>query len=216
VVAILATRRASARLTQQTVAEAGPAPYGLIVLMALVVLLQLAGEGAARTFFNVYLNTALHVSTAQIGWLSAAGQLLSVPAALAAPPLMARWGKGRTYALASLGTAVCLLPVALGSHWGAAGLGFMGMVALASIARPANMVYHQEIVAPGWRATMSGATTMASALSWAAMAFGGGYLITALGYRRLFLTGAVITAAGVLLFWATFRVPRGEMARSCP
>jgi MFS family permease len=211
VMALLATRGGSSALsTRQTEPEAGPAPYRLIALMALVILLQLASEGTARTFSNVYLNTALQVPTAQIGWLSAAGQLLSVPAALATPPLMARWGKGRTYALASLGVALCLLPVALIPHWAAAGLGFMGMVALAAIARPASMVYHQEIVTPGWRAAMSGSTTMASALSWAAMAFGGGYLITALGYRRLFLTGAGITTAGVLLFWATFGVPRGE------
>jgi len=216
VMSLLATRGTSARPRRQTVAEAGPAPHSLIALMALVVLLQLAGEGTARTFFNVYLNTALRIPTAQIGWLSAAGQLLSVPAALAAPPLMARWGKGRTYASASLGTALCLLPVALIPHWGAAGLGFMGMVALAAIARPANMVYHQEIVAPEWRAAMSGATTMASALSWAAMAFGGGYLITALGYRRLFLTGAGVTTAGVLLFWATFGMPRRDTAHASP
>ena len=91
--------------------------------MALVVLLQVAGEGAARTFFNVYLDAGLHVPTAQIGVLSAAGQLLAVPAALAAPLLMARWGKERTFVLGSLGMTLSLLPLALIFHWGAAGLG---------------------------------------------------------------------------------------------
>jgi predicted MFS family arabinose efflux permease len=108
--------------------------------------------------------------------------------------------------------ALSLLPLALIPHRGAAGLGLMGMMALGSIARPANTVYHQEIVSPGWRAAMSGATTMAAGLSWSVMAFGGGYLITALGYRSLFLTGAGLTVAGALLFWAYFRVPRGELA----
>jgi len=212
VVVMSATREIGSAHTEGTVAEAGPAPYGLIALMALVVLLQVAGEGAARTFFNVYLDAGLHVPTAQIGALSAAGQLLAVPAALATPLLMTRWGKERTFVLGSLGMALSLLPLALIPHWGAAGLGLMGMMALGSIARPANTVYHQEIVSPGWRAAMSGATTMAAGLSWSAMAFGGGYLITALGYRSLFLTGAGLTVAGALLFWAYFRVPRGELA----
>jgi MFS family permease len=212
VVVMSATREIGSAHTQGTVADAGPAPYGLIALMALVVLLQVAGEGAARTFFNVYLDAGLHVPTAQIGVLSAAGQLLAVPAALATPLLMTRWGKERTFVLGSLGMALSLLPLALIPHWGAAGLGLMGMMALGSIARPANTVYHQEIVSPGWRAAMSGATTMAAGLSWSVMAFGGGYLITALGYRSLFLTGAGLTVAGALLFWAYFRVPRGELS----
>jgi MFS family permease len=212
VVAMLATREISPAYAEETVAEAGPAPYGLIALMALVALLQMAGEGAARIFFNVYLDAGLHVPTAQIGVLSAAGQLVAVPAALAAPLLMTRWGKERTYVLASLGLALSLLPLALIPHWGAAGLGFMGIMALALIALPANTIYHQEIVSPGWRAAMSGATTTMAGLSWSATAFGGGYIITALGYRSLFLTGAGLTVAGALLFWAYFRVPRGELA----
>jgi predicted MFS family arabinose efflux permease len=108
--------------------------------------------------------------------------------------------------------ALSLLPLALISHWGAVGLGFMGVAALASIARPAITVTQQEIVSPIWWAAMSGATTMAAGLSWSAVAFGGGYVITALGYRSLFLIGAGLTAAGALLFWAYFRVPRGELA----
>ena len=75
------------------------------------------------------------------------------------------------------------------------------------------MVYNQEIVPPALRGAMSGATTMAAGLSWGSVAFGGGYLAAALGYRSLFLTGASVTAAGALLFWTYFRIPRGEFAR---
>jgi len=217
IAAMLATREISTTHTDETVAETGPAPYGLIAVMALAVLLQMAGSGSTQIFFNVYLDAGLRVTTAWIGVLWAVGQLLSVPAALAAPLLMTRWGKGRTYVLASLGVALSLLPLAFIPHWGAAGLGFMGVMGLALIASPAITVYHQEIVSPGWRAAMSGATTMAVGLSGAAMALGGGYLITALGYHSPFLTGAGLTAAGALLFWAYFRVPRGEFAsRSAP
>jgi len=211
--ALLPTRKVRAERPQKRVPETGPAPYGLIALLALVYLLIQAGKCAVLAFFNVYLDAGLGVSTPLIGALSAAGQLLSVPAALSAPLLMARWGKMRTFALGSLGAALSLLPLAFIPHWGAAGLGFMGMTALFWIADPTFMVYHQEIVAPAWRPTASGAVIMALGLSYSAMALAGGYLIGALGYRSLFLTGAGVTAAGALLFWAYFRVPRGELAR---
>jgi predicted MFS family arabinose efflux permease len=110
-----------------------------------------------------------------------------------------------------------MLPLALIPHWGAAGLGFMGVAALFSMTTAPIRVYSQEIVSPGWRAAMSGALMMGAGLSASAMALGGGYAIATLGYRSLFLAGAGLTAAGALLFWAYFRVPRGELVcRSAP
>ena len=49
-------------------------------------------------------------------------------------------------------------------------------------------------------------------MSWSAISLGGGYIVTALDYPSLFLTGASVTAAGALLFGICFRVPRGELA----
>ena len=112
--------------------------------------------GELNVNFNVYLDARLHVATALIGTLVAAGQLLAVVAALAMPLLAARWGTGRTFVVASAGMALCLLPLALIHHWAAAGFGFMGMIALASITRPAINVYQMETVVEGWRPAMSG------------------------------------------------------------
>jgi predicted MFS family arabinose efflux permease len=184
-----------------------------MALLALIVLLQVGGEGVARIFFNVYLDAGLRVPTAQIGVLLAAGQLLAVPAALVTPLLVARWGLGRIFVASSLGMALSLLPLALVPHLLAAGFGLMGVLALAAIARPVITVFQMEIVSPAWRAAMSGAGLMAVGLGQAVVAISGGYIIVALGYRSLFLTGAGLTAAGALLFWACFRVPRGEFAR---
>jgi MFS family permease len=214
VLAMLATREVSSRQREETAAKASTAPFGLIALMAVVGLLRLASETATNTFFNVYLDAGLRVSTVQIGALSGAGRLLAVPAALATPLLAARWGNSRIVFLGSLGMAISLLPLALIPHWGAAGGGFMGVIALAAIRNPAINIYAMEIVAPDWRAAMSGAIMMAQGLIWSAMALGGGYIIAALGYRSLFLTGAGLTVASALLFWAYFlRTPRGEFAR---
>ena len=132
----------------------------VITLLALVVGLRLAGRTTVTTFFNVYLDADLQISTALIGLLAAAGKLLSVPAALMTPLLIERWGKERTIIWGSLGLAFSILPLALIPHWSAAGLGFMGVTALFSITSAPIRVYSQEIVSPEWRTTISGALTM--------------------------------------------------------
>jgi predicted MFS family arabinose efflux permease len=176
--------------------------------------LRLGGRTTVTTFFNVYLDADLHISTALIGLLAAAGKLLSVPAALMTPLLIERWGKERTIILGSLGLAFSILPLALIPHWSAAGFGFMGVTALFSVTSAPIRVYSQEIVSPDWRTTISGALTMGAGLSGSMMAFGGGYIITSLGYPTVFLIGAASTTAGALLFWSYFRIPRGELANS--
>jgi len=213
VLALWATREVHIEQTRERAAKREAAPYGLIVLMVLVGVLRVAGEFGVRSFFNVYLDADLRVPTAQIGTLMAVGQLLSVPAALAMPMLTARWGQGRTIALGALGVALSLLPLALIPHLGAAALSFIAMVALASIVRPAFTVYSQELVTPTWRPVMSGATNLAAGLGAGAMMLAAGYVVTALGYRSFFTIPAGLIATGALLFWAYFRVPRGELAR---
>jgi predicted MFS family arabinose efflux permease len=205
---VLAMRVAAdpARSEQPAIARpAGSAPYRPIVLLALVTFLQLAGEGATRSFFNVYLDTALGIPTARIGILMGAAQLLAVPAALATPLLARRLGNRDTVMASSYGMALSLLPMALVPHAAAASLGFIGLTAMASIRRPAISVYGMEIVATPWRTAMSSATTMAVGVSWCLVALGGGYLITNLGYRSFFLASAGATAAGAFLFWGAFR-----------
>jgi hypothetical protein len=59
---------------------------------------------------------------------------------------------------------------------------------------------------------MSGAVMMGSGLGIAVMTLIGGYAVALVGYRVLFLVGAGLVAAGAVIFWAYFRVPRGELA----
>ena len=60
--------------------------YGLVAFMALIRFLQVSVVGAGMTFFNVYMDSELGVATATIGLVAASARLLSVPAALLAPP----------------------------------------------------------------------------------------------------------------------------------
>lgn len=180
--------------------QTGPTPLGIIALLALVGFLRVGGEGIGRTFFNVYMDDGLGISTAQIGSLLAAAQLLAVPAALFTPLLATRWGNARVLMWGTFVVALSLLPLALIPHWIAAAAGFISMITVVSVTRPVFIVYTQEAVARPWWPVMSGATTMTVGFSWGITAFGGGYMIASVGYSGLFLAGALLTAAGALLF----------------
>jgi MFS family permease len=104
-------------LTTPTSAADQSAPIGLIVFLAVVMLLQLAGKSVTDTFFTVYLDVSLQLSPAWIGTLSAVAQLLVIPVALFAPSLLARWGKGRTIIGGTLGMAGSLLLLAVLPQW---------------------------------------------------------------------------------------------------
>ncbi|RIK47463.1 MAG: hypothetical protein DCC57_14365 [Chloroflexi bacterium] len=183
-----------------------------LVLLSTVRFFQVGGIGSASTFFNVYMDAELSVATGQIGMLAAVARLMGVPAALLTPVLVARWGAPRAVLGASTMTALSMLPLALIPHWGAAGLGYVGVTALSSIRYPAFLIYSMELVPPNWRGTLAGAGEMSGGLSFALMAFVGGYLIEAQGFTALFLTGAVLATVGTLLFYLWFMLPRARRA----
>jgi MFS family permease len=213
--ALLATQTDGNEATARPSAPA-PAPHWgwqtavplTLVLLSIVRFFQVAGLGTVSTFFNVYLDTELHVATAQIGLLSALARLMAVPAALLTPLVAARWGAPRTVIWASAGTTLSLLPLALISFWGAAGLGFMGVTAFSSMRYPIFLVYSMSLVPASWRSTLSGAGEAAGGLGFATMALVGGYLIEAQSYTVLFLSGAGLTVVGTLLFYLWFVAPQ--------
>jgi MFS family permease len=196
----------------ESVLQSSRAPLGLILAIGLTMALRFGGRGILVTFFNVYLDDGLAASTALIGSLSAAGQLLAVPAALSAPLLVARGGNARTVSWGTVGMALCLLPLALVPHWALAGLGFVSSTALFSVTVGPIRVFSQELVAPRWRASMASAFMMGAGIAFAVVSLLGGFAITAFGYQTLFLIAAGLMAAAGLFFWWYFRLPRGELA----
>ena len=213
---LLATRGPLASAPGAAREEDGRAPWALIALVFIVVLLYVAGDGVVRTFYNVYLDRELGLSTPAIGSLYGVALLVATLAALAAPIVMARWGRWGSFVAVTLGMAASLLPLALVPNWQGAGAGIVGMTALGLIARPIITVYQMELVAPRWRATMSAVGTMGHALSWTAASLTGGYLVAALGYRGLFLDGAALTTVGSAVFWAFGRGKVPWMATASP
>jgi MFS family permease len=194
------------------VARTSRTPWVLIVAIALVMALRFGGRGTMGTFFNVYLDEGLGTPTALIGALTAMAQLLSVPAALITPLLVARWGESRTIFRGVMGMALFALPLALVPHWTAAGFGFISSVAFFSMTVGPMRLYSQELVTPRWRATMASSFMMGAGLAFSVVSLAGGYVIVTYGYQTLFLGAVALMAASGLLFWALFRVPRGELA----
>lgn len=175
---------------------------GLIVLMSVIRFLQVGGVGAATNFFNVYLDAKLGVSTERIGWILAASKLLGVPAALAVPYFSRRFGNAGTTIGASLVVVAALMPIAFVPIWWVAGIGYIFCWSVTPMRYSAFLVYIMEHCPPHLRGSMNGAGEMAAGFSFAAISLLGGYMITSLGYSALFFTGAMLTLAGTLLFWA--------------
>lgn len=187
--------------TAQQPRQRGRVPYRRLGWFALARLLQVMGVGSVCLFLNVYLDASLGVQTALIGTLLALGRLGAVPVALLTPLLMARWNTRRLIMGATTGIVLSLIPLVLLPHWAAATLSFIGVITLTAMRIPAFLVYSMEAVVPEHRAIMSGANEMANGLGFAIMGLGGGYIITAFGYRPLFLLSACLTAVGTLVFW---------------
>jgi MFS family permease len=198
--ALLSTQEVELKQRNVTEKVSTRAPYGFMALVGLIILLRTSTEGAGRTFFNVYLDVDLHVPTAMIGTIMAFGQLLAIPAALLMPVMAARWGRERTVVMSLAGMALFMIPLAVIPHWGAAGLGYMGVIGLAAIVNPALVVYSQETVPLVWRSTMSGVLSMATGFGLAWTAIGGGYIIAGLGFASLHWLGALLAALGAVLF----------------
>ncbi|MEM7126209.1 MAG: MFS transporter [Chloroflexota bacterium] len=192
----------------------GPAPYLIIAILAITATTRMAGEGAARTFFNVYLDDAMGISTATIGIVLAIGNIIAGPAALVAPWLVSRSNKVTTVVMATVGISISLLLMAFIPHWTGVSLGLIGITGMLSITRAITNVIYMEIVKADWRSLTSGVTSAAMGLGFASITLGGGYIIEWFGYQALFAIGAVSVAFSALLFWGYFRTPRGEYAQA--
>jgi predicted MFS family arabinose efflux permease len=183
------------------------APIALFIYFTVICFLSAIGEGAARSFFNLYLDSELHVSTGQIGAAMGFAQLLPVIIALLTPLLLTRLGTSMTLAAASAVCALCLALMGFVPQWLVATVALMGIQGAIAVMGPTRNLFSQEIVAPRWRTTTAALATIGLALAWATTAAFGGYAITVMGYRAFFLlcSGLVMGSACLLLpyWWRT-------------
>ena len=176
-------------------------PLATIGLVAFLSLFRGVGRGSVGAFFNVYLDTTLNVSTATIGSIKAAGQIVGIFLALLTPFFISRLGNEKSYLLGFLATTLSLMLIALVPRWAVAGMGAIGVNALSAVTVPTFSIYQMEAVNTSWRSTMSGATSMAIGISRSLIALGGGFIVAAMGHRALFTMSTGLMLVGVLCFW---------------
>ena len=191
----------------------GAAPYGLIAIIGVVVVLRMFGRGSATTFFNVYMDTVIGARPAAIGTWTAFGQLVASLGALSTPLIMSHLGVRWTFAGATLAIALCLVPLALVPLGLVAGLAYIGVTSLFAVTTTSLRVFSQEVVPEEWRGVMAGVYMTGGGTGMALTSLAGGYLIARAGFAPFFLGGACVSAIGTAGFLAYFRTPRGEYAR---
>ena len=181
-----------------------------LLMLSTVRFFQVSGVATVYTFFNVYMDTELAVSTSQIGLIAACARLIGVFAALSTPSLVTRWGAPVTVLVASLIGTFSILPLALIPVWTAAGIGFIGVTAISSMRFPAFMIFSTSLVPPNWRGTLAGLGEFSGGLSFAGLAFIGGSMAEKQGFSSLFLLGGAMTLAGTILFYIWYVLPRAK------
>jgi MFS transporter, DHA1 family, inner membrane transport protein len=219
-VVVLAPAMVSLSLFRDTLAEPSPstgrtaagAPLLAIAAIAGIRFLRECGYGGVLNFFTIYLDAELRMPTSWIGVLVSVSAIASIVITPLMPMAARRWGTGRTSLAGLLAMGVSVLVIPLVMHWLPAAVGWAGMTAANSINEAAMQVYILEIVAPQWRALMSGAANMATTLGLALSASGGGYLIGAIGYPALFAIAASLLLAATAAFAAHLAV-RARHAR---
>jgi MFS family permease len=177
-----------------------------LVMLSVIRFLQALGTGAGLTFFNVYMDDGLGVSTAVIGLVVAGARLLSIGAALMVPWATRRWGNAGAAVLGSTGVGLSLIPLGMIPLAPVASASFIAMNAFTSLRYSAYFVYMMQVTPPRMRTVVAGAGEFSGGLSFALVSFVGGSLIIQYGYTPLFVGSGLVTLAGGLLLWVYARM----------
>jgi MFS family permease len=205
------SRTTDPSLEPSTAGETGKkgGPRLMIAVLATIAMIQYLGFSAVQSFFNVYLDEGLEVSTAMIGLLLACAQLAGGVGGLSTPLITKRLGHGAVVIATSVIGALAILPIALFPVWWVAGTSYLLLTGLATMRHAALTVYHQELAPREWRTSMAGAFNMAGGLSYSLSSVAGGLAIASIGFSKMFLAGAAISLVGVGLFTMFMKSPMG-------
>ena len=171
-----------------------------LLLIGLISLLAAPGVAVARTFFNVYLNAELGISPPSIGWMIGLAQLLSVPAALIMPYVLAKTDHVQVFTYTTLGIALALLPMAFIPRWEAAGLGYVSVIVLVAVRMPAFAVLPPRVGCPALEIDDVGGDDEYRLDRLCNHLLRRRTPRLSMGYTQLFLLGVVITCISVVPF----------------
>lgn len=176
-------------------------PLALVIPLALVEMLRMAGEVGTQTFINVYFDVALDVNPVRISMVLAAASLVAGLATLTMPGMVKRWGNDRTVLITMVGSIFFLLPLALIPNWIVAALCYVIFLTFSNISRSTALVYRMEIVIPIWWVSMASFAVTAQGIGQSASLYGSGLIIEQLGFPTFFLAMASVIFIGMIIFW---------------
>lgn len=200
-IAMLAAEPARSDLSRERSSSGARPPLGVFVMLGAVVLLFTTGEGVLRAFFNVYLDTRMAATPAQIGLTMGLAQLPPIAAALAVPALINRVGTALTLTGASLVAAAGLLALGAVPVLVLAGVAYTVVMSVVAVHGAARSVFSQEIVAPAWCTTTAGILTVGLGLGWASSAAVGGLLLPAVDFQGIFYLTCALTTVSAIISW---------------
>ena len=178
-----------------------------IALSLVAVVLSQGAVAVCYSFCNAFMDVELRLSPQFIGTLGALGQLCAVVVPFAVPPLRRRFDNPAVMALASVGSALMLVPLVASRHWLGAGLARMGIMSMAAIWMPVAQMYQMELVATTWRATAYAAFSMSLSVNYGLVSFFGGHVIGLWGFPALFLASCLTSLLGCLFLLAVLGRP---------
>ncbi len=181
-----------------------------VLPMSLIVVFVIFSQGAVavcHSFCNAYMDEQLHLSVQFIGTLGALGQLCAVIIPITVPHLRKSLDNGMLLILSSVGSTLVLVPLFFVEHWLVAGLGRMGIMAMAAVWMPVIQMYQMEMVHHSWRPLAFALLSMALGINYGILSFFGGYIISLWGYPVLFLISCAITLVGSLILLLVMRLP---------
>jgi len=174
-------------------------PLGPLAMLVVCGLLNNGATASCKAFASAYMDREFGLPASLIGTASSIGMLLAVLAALSGPRLARRRGSTFALVVASSLLALSLAQMALVGHWLAAAVGTAAVLALSSLWVPAYQLQQMEMVDPQWRSLMAGAGSMGMSLGFGLVSYSGGHVAAVWGYQRLFLIGATMALASVVL-----------------
>lgn len=178
--------------------------FWLLAFFGLLRFLQVGGVASMQTFFNVYMDRELHVSTATIGNIQAIAKLLGVPAAFAIPWFTRKLGSAGTVILALTVSALGMLPMAWIPIWWVGATGYIAVWLTTPARYAAFMVFIMSRTPSRQHGTLNGTQEGLAGFGFAVVALLGGYMIQSLGYSLLFTFSAcaMLLGAGLLAWYA--------------
>jgi len=189
------------------------APLWVVAPLLVAGFLNNGAVASSKAFVYAYMDQDFAIPTALVGIISSVGMGLGVLSALSSSRLARGRSSGHVMVIASVALAGGLLVMGTIAHPAAAALGNVAQFILSALFVPAYQVLQMETAAPEWRWLVAGACNMAMSLGFGAISLSGGYIVAAMGYRRVFLLGALFALASATLMWSLLRRAKERAAQ---